>query len=451
MMTTEQSAPSAATLSGPPPQWLWGNLGEFRRGQLAFYERCREQYGPLVPFRLGWHRFLMVCEPSAIEEVLVSKNRAFHKHYVLRFLKPVLGQGLLTSEGDLWLRQRRMVQPAFARAHLVRYAESMTRHAAEVSSGWAPGSRRNIHRDFMQLTLQIAAETMLGVTLREECQQVGEALETVQQDFSQRFSSLVPLPTWAPTPGQRKLRSAIQSLENLIARLVAERTASPSGSVDALSALLTQFPPGESGALPPLLRDEVMTLLLAGHDTTSNALAWTFYLLAQHPGADQRLADEVRNVVGGRLPTFDDVAELHCTRQVVQESLRLYPPAYAFGREAIQETTVGGVPLRKGDNIVIPQWVIHRDPRFYEDPLKFSPERWTESFAADLPHFAYLPFGGGPRVCIGNQFAMLELVLIVATIVQKFRLRLEPGRPVVPEAAATLRPKGGLWMFTDPR
>jgi cytochrome P450 len=310
---------------------------------------------------------------------------------------------------------------------------------------WRDGQEVDIHAEMMALTLAVAAKTLMGVVVAEAATEVGELLEIVMADFTSRFESVQPLPIWLPTRGNLRVKRAIQRLEQIIQRIITERRASAQDGGDLLSTLVHIRDEDDGrGFTDRQLRDEVMTLLLAGHETTANALTWTWYLLMQHPEVEQRLTAELEGVLAGRAPTVADLPRLVYTERVILESLRLYPPAYSFGRRAIEPVVIGGHEVSVGTNILLPQWVVHRDRRWFDEPSRFNPDRWADDLIHRIPKYAYFPFGGGPRVCIGNTFAMLEAVLLLATMAQVYGMDLTPGHEVRPWASITLRPREGV-------
>ncbi|MBI1902378.1 MAG: cytochrome P450 [Planctomycetia bacterium] len=430
---------------GPKGGWLLGNLREFRRDTLAFLTRVARTYGDIACYRLGPRRVYLVSHPDLIEQVTVTDNRNYHKHYALRFLRPVLGNGLLTSEDDFWLRQRRLIQPAFAKARLEAYSRAMIDKTLAMLEGWRDGQVRDVHEEMMRLTLSIVAKTLLDVDIEADTSDVSQAVHVTMEDFRFRFEQAVPLPVRLPTPRNRRLKRAIVSLDAIIHRIINERRTSGKDRGDLLSTLVAARDEGDgAGMTDRQLRDEVMTLFLAGHETTAVALAWTFYLLAQNPDVARRLHKELHESLGGRAPSVADLPRLVYAERVVRESMRLYPPAYAFGRTAIREGKIAGYHVPIGQTILMSQWVVHRDARFFPEPERFRPERWGESAIEQLPKYAYFPFGGGPRACIGNAFAMMEATLVLAAVVSRFEMSLVGGHPVVPWATATLRPRHGI-------
>ncbi len=445
-LTTETASPPLPLPPGPRGSWLLGSLPEFRRDIPAFYERLARQYGDVAGFRLGPRRLCLLSHPDLIEQFLTSPSKDLIKRtYVLNLLVPVLGNGLLTSEGDFWLRQRRLIQPAFHRQRLTAYGEEMVACTLRTLDRWRDGETRDLHAEMMALALEIAGRAFFGADVSGDAGKVGEALEAVMEHFLARWETLLPLPLWLPTPVNRRFKRALARLDAIVYQLIRQRRESGGGGDDVLSLLLRARDEGDgTGMTDRQVRDEVMTLLLAGHETTANALAWTWYLLATHPEQEARLLAEVNAVLGGRPPTPADVPRLPFCERVVLESLRLYPPAYGFGREAARDFALGGYRIPRGTTVIVSQWVVHRDGRFFDDPLTFRPDRWADGLAARLPRYAFFPFGGGPRVCIGNTFALLETALVLATIVPRFRFELVPGQTVVPKATVTLRPAQGI-------
>jgi cytochrome P450 len=321
----------------------------------------------------------------------------------------------------------------------------MVAYTERMLAGWHSGETRDLHADMMRLTLEIVAKTLFDADVAGQAREVGDALEEGMQTFVRRWKSIYPLPEWIPTPNNLRIKRVARRLDTILYRIIQERRASGEDRGDLLSMLLHAQDEDDGGRMTDKqLRDEAMTLFLAGHETTANALSWALYLLTSHPEVEARLAAELRDVLGGRSPTVADLPRLRYTEMVVTEAMRLYPPVYAFGREAVQACTLGGYHVPAGMTIVMSQWVMHRDGRYFDNPEKFLPERWADGLAKRLPKFAYFPFGGGPRLCIGNGFAMMEAVLILATVAQQFRITLVPDHPVVPRTTVTLRPAHGI-------
>lgn len=429
------------SIPGPHSSWLFGNLAEFRAGMLPFLERCRYEYGKVVAFRLGPKRLILVSDPSLIEQVLVTQNKSFKKHFATRLLKPVLGKGLLLSEGSQWLRQRRLVQPAFSRRFTDEFVEIVKLHTSRIADAWEQNARRELYRDMTQLTVQIAAHAFLGISDADDIEEIGDCLEVIHEDFEHRFQQSWNVPTWIPTARNQRLSQAVRALTAIIDRMIDERRHNVDGRHDALSLLLRAE--DEDGQCMPLqlLRDEVMTLLLAGHDTTANGLTWTWSLLAQHPGVVSQLRAEDNKQISSC--PHSDAAPY--AQKIIKESMRLFPPVYLFGREAMNSVQLGDFSIRKGDSVVMSQWIVHRDESYFPDPLVFDPDRWSAEPERTLPKYAYFPFGGGPRVCIGKEVAMLEASAVLGILASRFNLSLEHPDRLIPWPTVTLRPRDSVW------
>ncbi len=428
-----------------PGHWLLGNLREFRKDMLGVYMRCARECGDIASYRIGPRRLLFISHPEFIEQVLVTENRKFIKHYALRLLKPTLGEGLLTSDSDFWLRQRRLMQPAFSKPRVESYGPIIVDYTQKMLATWRSGETRDLHADMMQLALSIVSKALLDVDAGGKSHEVSAAIEWIMRDFNSRFQSAVPIPFGIPLPRNSALKRRVRLIESVIQEIIHERRAEHSDRGDLLSVLVhARDEQDRTGMTDRQLRDEVMTLFLAGHETTANLLSWTWYLLATHPKVEAKVLDELDTVVAGRLPTAADVPQLTFTEQVLLESMRLYPPAYAMGRESVEECTIGGYRIPAGSTVIMSQYVMHRDPRYFDQPDEFDPDRWNDGLLKRLPKYVYFPFGAGPRVCIGNSFAMLEAILVVATVVPRFHLTLAAGPPVVPWPSVTLRPREGI-------
>ena len=445
---------AVATLPrGPRGHFLLGSLPDFRRDQLAFYASSARDHGDVVPTRFGPRRVVLIYHPDAIEEVLLTRSRDFVKSPAVRLLRPLLGAGLLMSEGAVWLRQRRLVQPAFHRQRMAAYGEAMTAIAARHIEGWKDGQVLEVHGEMMSVTQAIVAKTLFDADVSGEGRDIIAASNVLAEDFGERVKSLWQfVPSWVPTRANVRSRRAIQRLDQVVFRMIAARRKSGEDRGDLLSMLLhAQDADDGSRMTDQQVRDEVMTLFMAGHETTAVALSWTWLLLAQHPDVDARLSEELRAVLGDRLPTVDDLPKLTYAAHVVAESMRIYPPVFAMGRQAVRPTEVAGYAIAPGVIVATPIWVVHRDPRWFPEPEEFRPERWEGDLARQLPRFAYFPFGGGPRQCIGNSFATMEAVLLLATIAQRFRLAMVPGQRVTPTPYVTLRPEPGIRVRLEPR
>jgi cytochrome P450 len=437
--------------SGPKGVPLLGNAIAFGRDPLRFLTECAQRYGDLVAFRIGAWPAMLVNNPDDIEYVLVKNHRGFTKNrHFWRYVRAIFGTGLLTAVGDDWQRQRRLNAPAFSGQRLASYGAVMARHAEAMLKGWKPGERVDVHAEIMALTLEIAAETLLGTSVKQDIAEIEQSTNVLMAEISARLRRPFFVPDGVPIPGNVRYRRALRRIDQLVARIIAARRQTGEDRGDLLSLLLLARYENGDPMTEQQIRDEVVTMLLAGHETTALALSWTCYLLSRHPTVESRLAAEVREVLGTRSPTVDDLTRLSFCEQAINEGMRLYPPAWAIGREVIDPCEIGGYRVPAGMTIFIAPWVLHRDPRHFDNPNEFRPDRWASRLAKQLPRFAYMPFGGGPRTCIGSRFAMMEAVLILATIAQHFVLEPQDERPE-PFPSITLRPKGGVWLRPQPR
>jgi len=425
--------------------------GPLKNGDpLAYFSGIVHKYGDIVGVRILTFRVFILNHPDYIEDVLVNHPRKFIKGRILKANKRVFGQGLLTSEGDFWLRQRRLAQPAFHRARIAGYASTMVEYTERLLDEWRDGEERDLHSEMMRLTMQIVSKTLFDANVERDAQDVGRSLERLLE-IGANFRRTLFVPQWLPTPTNIRLELAVRQIEKVLYRIIAQKRASGRDAGDLLSMLLAAQDDDGSGMTDKQLRDEAITIFLAGHETTANALSWTWWLLAQNPAIEAKLHEELRTLLGGRAPSLDDLPKLVYTNHVITESMRLYPPAWGTARTAIEDHEIAGYKVPRGSGVSFSQWSVQRDPRWYEAPEEFRPERWEGDLMKRLPRFAYFPFGGGPRQCIGNSFALMETALILATIAQKFRFRLVAGHPVVPLASITLRPRYGIRATLESR
>lgn len=441
--------PDPATLPDPPgPHGRGGFLRPIRFGRnpLRAIRGLKERWGDVAMTQLGRRRLYVLSHPDMVRDVLVTHNRNFIKSFALQRARVLLGEGLLTSEGDFHLRQRRLSQPAFHRDRVAAMAGTMVRYAEDAADRWSTGMEVDATREMNRVTLAIAGMTLLGVDVEGEADEIGRALTDALGLFDRLHNPLAPLLDRLPVPGTLRMRRARERLDATIYRAIAERRASAGDRDDLLGMLLAaRDEEGDGGGMTDLqLRDELLTLFLAGHETTANALAWTWHLLARHPAAEARLHGELRTVLAGRAPTAADYGALPFTRAVLAESMRLHPPAWTVGRQPLQDFAAGGYRIRAGSIVLLSPWIIHHDARWWGgDVDAFRPERWMQpDFEAGLPRFAYFPFGGGPRKCIGEGFAWMEGVLALATLARRWRLRHVPGAEVNAKVGITLRAVG---------
>src|SRR5262249_37441741 len=428
---------------------------------LDFFTGIAREYGDVVYYRMAGEQLFLVGAPQLVKDILVTNNRNFTKSRGLERTRRLLGNGLLTSEGAFHLRQRRMMQPAFHRERVAAYGHTMVDYADRMRREWTDGRTVDVAREMNRLTLSIVGKTLLGADVEAQAATVGEALTGVIESFWMMMLPFADVLEKLPVPKLRRARTARARLDAIIYRLIAERRASGRDHGDLLSMLLAaqddeerDAPGGSSGGgvmTDQQVRDEAMTIFLAGHETTANALTWTWYLLSGAPDVRAALHAEIDRVLQGRLPTVADIPSLPYVERVVTESMRLYPPAWLIGRRAIADYPIGQYVAPARSILVMSPFIIQRDARYYRAPERFDPDRWTPEFRASLPRFAYFPFGGGPRQCIGEPFAWMELILIVATIAQQWDLRLAPGHPVELQPLITLRAKHGMRMTVAAR
>ncbi len=438
----------------PPGDGVLGHARVFRDDPLNTFARWCATYKTAASLRVPGANFVMVFHPDGVRHVLQTNAKAYSKQTRgFEKMRLFLGNGLVTSEGDFWKRQRRIAAPAFHRHRIEGFAATMTRATNDMLARWHPSDEPiDVDRAMMTLTMRIASETLLGKDLSGEADVVGDALSFLTLNTNARIIRLVDVPLAWPTPENRRFLHAVKTIDDVLWKLLAERRASPGGHHDLLEMLLEARDEETGEAMTDAqLRDEAVTIFAAGHETTSNALSWTFYLLAKHPEVAAKLYAEVDRALGDRTPTVADLAALPYTKCVVQESMRLYPPAWIIGRFPLEDDEVCGYRVSKGTQVLVSPWATHRHPDFWSDPEAFDPERFTPARSEGRAPFAYFPFGGGPRVCIGNQFAMMEAQLILAQVSQRFRLELSPGARVVPERGITLRPGPSLPMHLRPR
>ena len=423
----------------------------FRRDPIAYLRRAAEQ-GDVIRLPFGKPSVHLINHPDLIKDIFVLRPKQFKKGRGLEQIKRLLGEGLLTSEGAFHLRQRRLMQPAFHRQRVAAYGAAMTQYAVEMRERWQDGETRDIHEEMMRLTLAIVGKTLFGGEVEAEAAEINGALNEAIALFHLLLLPLSEHLARLPLPSVRRFGAARARLDATVSRLIAAHRASGRDQGDLLSMLLEVRDEEDGGRMTDMqVRDEVLTLFLAGHETTANAMTWTWFLLSQHPGAEARFHAEIDAALGGRTPTLDDLPALPYTRRILSESIRLYPPAWVVGRRLLVDWTAGEYVLPAGSIVLPSQAVMHRDPRFWPEPDRFDPDRWTDEAEAARPKFAYFPFGGGPRVCIGEQFAWMEGILLLATLGQRWRLRLAPDQIVATQPIVTLRPRYGMRMRLEQR
>jgi cytochrome P450 len=442
---------------GPCGYPIFGILPRVWQHPLRYFTDAARRYGEVISLPLGFRRVYLLNHPDHIKRVLQDQPDHYRKSVprVAR-LKPLFGEGLTTSEGPLWRRQRRLLQPVFQHQRLVSLAPVITEATATMLERWqivaARGQPLDVAAAMLGLTREIISKLLFGDDVDHELQAVGEALTTAFEHLNQRVWAVMALPACFPTSRNRHFRQAMRRLDTFVYRLIDERCQTHQGRDDLLSRLVAARDEETSEHMPATqLRDEVMTLFTAGHTTTSAALAWTFYLLAQHPEVERTLTAELATVLDGRLPTARDLPSLAYTRMVIEEGMRLYPPTWVTARMPLEDDEIGGYRIPAQSVVLLSPYVLHRHPTFWEHPERFEPERFSPAQSARRPRFAYFPFGGGPRLCIGQSLAMMEMLLILAIVTQAYQLRLVPGHPVEPQAWITLRPRHGILMTLHER
>lgn len=430
----------------PPKDFVGGHLLSLRRDSLGFLTR-NMQYGDLTHLKFLKYDAYQVNHPDLIRQVLMQDNAIWHKSIIYkRSLKDYLGIGMLNADGDFWRRQRQLSQPAFHVNRISAYADTMVDYAYRMLDEWQAGETRDIAEDMMKVTLFIVGKTLFDTDLREESGHVAEALEFMLEDIINASQQLFHLPDWMPTPMKYRKQQTIELLNQVVMPMIEARRKNNEDTGDLLSMLLLAQDDNGEGMTDEQIRNEALTLVLAGHETTANALTWTLYLLSQNPDIAEQLYAEIDTVIGTRRPTLADLRNLPYTENVIKEGMRVYPPVWTVARQTQEATELGGYSIPKYATAIIPIWSVHHDERWYPNPMQFDPDRWSEERAKDIPRYGYLAFGGGPRICIGNAFAMMEAQLILVSILQRFRLTLADGHRVIPEPLVTLRPKYGMKM-----
>jgi cytochrome P450 len=439
------------TAPGPPGHFLLGNLREFRRDVLGLVMESAATYGDFVRCRLGPQVVHLLNHPDHVEQVLQRRAANYDKNTrSSAAIRAVTGDSLLTCNGEAWKRQRRMDQPAFHHRQIIRFAEKMTTATESMLRSWQGRPELDISSEMARLTYSIVGQTLFSFNTGEDAATVEKAMRVILPHVFGRLGNLINWPDKLPTPANRRFHRALAEVDEVVYRIIAQhRRSQADGNPDTdLLSMLMSVRDSETGAGldDTQLRNETITFLLAGHETTANALTWTFYLISRHPEVEQRLLSELNEVLAGKIPTLEDVSKLTYTKSVIQESMRLYPPIWIIERRVIEEDVIGGYTLPAGSAVVISPYALHRHPTFWERPEEFDPSRFDSPAPA-----AYIPFGAGPRSCIGSEFAMLEAQLITAVVMQSYSLDLVPGHPVVPLPDITLRSKHGMRMTAHPR
>jgi len=436
---------------GPRGHLLTGNSREFYKDQLGFLTESARKFGDVVRLRFLHVPVWILNNPEHIEQVFNSRNFIKPKSLRLPLQRRIFGNGLLSSGGEVWLRERRLTQPAFHRDHLGRYAEVMIASTAEMLAGWKAGESRDVYDDMRGLALEIAARCLFNADMSRDGAIVREVSNTVTDVFASQGGPRWILDNILPTPNNLRFRKAIKQLDKIIYDLIS-RHREDMGSVDLIAMLLSAEDEDGTRMSRQQLRDELATLFFASHEAAALVLTWTCYLLARYPDKQDTLVAELRSSLQDRkAPKVADLTALAYTRMVIKEAMRLYPPNRSVGREALNDCELGDYHVPAGTQLLMSQWVVHRDSRYFDSPEEFLPERWTPEFMRQLPKYAYFPFGGGPRVCIGQDFAMMEAMLVIATMLQRFKLVLVEEQVVEPQPVVLLRPKNGIEVRIEGR
>jgi cytochrome P450 len=456
---SEHTVPGPERERGPyrfPPGFqrnlFWYAFRKFRPANpILLFQHLAQEYGDIAHYKIGRHHIVFLNHPEYIREVLVVQNDNFIKERTVQRTKMLLGEGMITSEGSVHRAQRQTAQPAFHRQRIPEYAAVMVEEAAQMRNAWRAGEQRDIATDMMHLTLNVVARTLFATDLRDEAAELADAINRIMRLYN--FLVMLPAAEWlvhVPPPGLAAFLKARKRIDAVVLRMIAAHRRRGRDSGSLLDLMLAASADGGVTS-EQALRDQVITIFLAGYETVANALVWTWYLLAQNPDCERRLYQEVDAVLHGRLPTVEDVPRLRYTEMVIAESMRLYPPAWAMGRFARDDFHLGDYFLPAKTTVLISQFVTHRDPRYFPDPLRFDPSRFTPEAKSRRTKFTYFPFGAGVRQCIGESFAWMEGVLLLVTLAQKWKLSLVPGHCVEPQPLITLRPKYGMLMHVEER
>jgi len=432
---------------GPPVKGLFGNVRAFQQQQIEFLTANRDQYGDLAYIaRIGNRRVYQLNHPDDIQMVLVKHPDQVEKTPALkRATRKAIGSGLLTSEGEFHKRQRKLVQPAFHARRIASYADVMVDYAGQLADTWQQGEQRNLAHDMMELTMRIVGKTLFDREVSSEADVIGSAITVGLEATMHRLTHPLVLPEWVPTPTNRLRQQSARLLDETINEIIQSRRQTGEDNGDLLSMLLMAADEDDGGQMNnKQVRDEAMTLFIAGHETTANALSWAFYLLAQHSDVDAKLREEIERVLEGRAPTFADLPNLIYAEQVVREAMRLYPPAWIITRLTTVEMEIRGYRIPKGSMLVLSPYVMHHHPRYWDEPEAFKPERFAAGWEERVPKYAYFPFGGGPRICVGNQFALMEAHLLLVRLMQRAHFDLLPQPTVEMQPLVTLRPRNGI-------
>ena len=441
---------------GPPKRPLLGHLPAIKRDALGFFVNAAATYGDVIPIQMGPERVLMVNNPWLVRHVLQDNLANYPKSKFYEKIRPILGDGIFLSNGDEWLRQRRDLNPGFQGAEIKAMTQQMIEATGDMLARWDEAAARDgeidISREMMMLTLDIVFRTLLNVDLGEGRETVYRSLEGVLREAERRVWALTPLGEHLPSKRNRDFRAGLDELDAVVYEIIRRRRADPNPPHDLLSMLLEVYADyGENSRSNKMLRDQIMSIVIAGHETTANVLTWMWYLLSRSPAVEAQMREETDRVLSGRVPAFEDIRALPYTTMVFKEAMRLYPPVWTFSRTAMAEDRLGSVTVPKGGTVMLCAYALHRNPRFWENPEGFDPTRFTPDRERERDPFAYFPFSLGPRSCLGKHFGQIEGVLIAAMVTQRYRLDLVPGQDIRAEPMITLRPHGAIRMQLRPQ
>lgn len=446
-----EPAPGTPNPPGPRGLPLLGHAVQLARNPLEFPTRCVREHGDVVAVEFAGQEAVILGHPDHCRTVLSERNENYWKGAYFNRQLELLGDGLFAADGELWHRQRRLMQPIFHPDEVASYGEDMVATAEGLADEWEPGEPRNVEDDMMRLALGNVTNALFSVDVVDEVPEIAAAIDDVMGNFRRSRRLPVSIPDWVPTPGRLRYERAVSTFDEVVGDIIEEHRRADDPPDDVVSMLLEATDESGRGMSEGQVRDEVLTLMLAGHDTTGLALTYAWYALATNPEVADRLHAELEAELGGRPPTVEDLEGLANLDRFVKEVLRLYPPVYFFVREPYEDDVIGGYRVPAGSLVVVYQWVLHRDPRFFDAPETFDPDRWTEAFERSLHPYAYLPFGGGPRRCIGEGLALLEIKLVLATLAQRHRLELDFDPPLSFSPMMSLRPGRAVRMVPRPR
>lgn len=446
MTVAQKAAPP-----GPKGAPLIGNAREFVQEPLHYLQNCASEYGDIMQISLGTTPIYMLSHPDYIEHVLVTQNKSYNKSRFTQRRKSLFGNGLIFSEGEFWLRQRRMMQPAFHQRRIATYSAAMVSLAQRMSERWHDGETITLHEDMMQLSLEIVVKTLFDAETTGDVQQIGRTLDVLIEQVSAAAVRPIQFPDWVPTRGNRQYNAALAELNGIIQQIIREHRQREIENDDLLSLFLHIQDEDGTRMTDKQVRDEVVNLYIAGHETVALALSYTWRLLAEHPEVEAKLHSELDSVLDGRAPIMDDLRHLPYTEQVFTEAMRLFPPVWGIFRDCKSLDEIAGYRITPNTVVLMSPWVVHHDARFYSEPEEFRPERWEKQASQAIPRYAYFPFGGGQRLCIGNMFAMIEARLLLATLAQKWTFSLAPDNPFELIPSITIRPKHGIKVVAHSR